>query len=115
MTGTAMIDRIATAAMNMALQQAQLTNQLLVIGQADEAASPQRQRLQVNLGLADVARLIADAGGTPGRLNPLGPVAVTDDGANMILPAEGSEFLGDDIWIERRPGATNDIDDVLSH
>ena len=108
----AMINSVFAGSMSVPLQETKLTNQRLVIWHAYETARPERQGFQINLALWDVGRLITHAAMAPGRLDPFSPIAVANDRADAILPAEGSEFLRDRLRIERRPGATNDSDDV---
>jgi hypothetical protein len=62
-----MVDGILAAAVGVALQQAQLTEQARMIGQADQVAREQRQAFQINRALVQLALDVRDTGFGPSR------------------------------------------------
>jgi hypothetical protein len=71
--------------MRLTLQQAKLADQRRVVGDADGAAREQRQRLEIELGLAPLGGLVGDAVLRELRDRPLGGVAVARDLGDAII------------------------------
>src|SRR5262245_29189154 len=114
-TVLAMIDRVSAAAVRVSLEQAELTEKTLVIGQRDQAAREQRQTFQVNLRPGQLAANVAHTAPAPGPGNPLLCKVVANHAQTTVLLGQLGVLFGRFLRIEwRRNAAANVDDDALA-
>jgi hypothetical protein len=113
MLPTWVIDGILAAAMRLALQQAQLTQQRRMIRQSHQSAREQRDAFQINLALGLVALHVADAGLQPSARHPLGGIGIAVHHADTVLAAQFGVFQRDRMRVELALRASDQIEHVL--
>ena len=107
----AVVDGVSAAAVRVPLEQAELTEKTLVIGQRDQAAREQRQAFQVNLRPGQLAANVANAAPAPGSLNPFLSKVVADHVQTTVLLGQIGVLFGRFLRIERRRNAAANVDD----
>jgi hypothetical protein len=113
MLPTWVIDGILAAAMRLALQQAQLTQQRRMIRQSHQSAREQRDAFQINLALGLVALHVADAGLQPSARHSLGGIGIAVHHADTVLAAQFGVFQRDRTRVELALRASDQIEHVL--